>query len=336
MREGWWLGAAMCALVAVAGCTVDDRVASPTATQAAAETALPTSAAPSASPPGPTGVSVDLVGPALAVTIATGGPPGSLAGLDEAGTVVEYPASARRTALVAVVRGGTAALGPLRAATDGDVAVATAFDADLVTSTASTGMVAAVAAQGRGTIEETSPAGVVLRDPARRAPFNVYVRPDRARAVLGSAGDPATPWRRDGAVRSRGQPVTDVTVAATPGGRVGWTWNPAIGWQRTADDRPEQQADGSPVTATTVVVIEVADPAGGLSALSGIGPAVVLRDGRRYAARWSRARRDGAVTLQARDGTTFPVDGRVWMTLCATRCAQQIAPSAWHSGDGAR
>lgn len=334
MREGWWLGAAMCALVAVAGCTVADTAVSPTATPSAAAVASP-SAQPSG-PVAPSSASVDVTGPALAVTIATGGPPGSLAGLDEVATVVEYPAAVRRTALVAVARGGTAALGPLRAATDGDVAVATAFDADLVTSTASTGMVAAVAAQGRGTIEETAPAGVVLRDPARRAPFNVYVRPDRARAVLGSAGDPATPWRRDGAVRSRGQPVTDVTVAATPGGRVGWTWDPAIGWQRTADDRPEQQADGSPVTATTVVVIEVADPAGGLSALSGIGPAVVLRDGRRYAARWSRARRDGAVTLQARDGTTFPVDGRVWMTLCATLCAQQIAPSAWHSGDGAR
>lgn len=266
----------------------------------------------------------------LAITVATDGPTGSLAGLDEVATVVEYAVTEGTTALVAVSRAGTAAVGPLRQATDADIAIAEVFGADLVTSTASTASADLVGARSMGLVEESAPAGAVLRDPARRAPYNLYTLPDRARQLLGSrAAELDGPWRRGGAPPAGGRTDGEVAVAITAQVDVVWTWDaPAAAWARTDSAQTERLADGTPVTAATVVVLEVADPRAGMPGSAGVGPAVVLRDGRRHAARWSRDRRSAAVALTSRDGAVFAVDGRVWVTVCAAPCAQQISPSA--------
>lgn len=279
---------------------------------------------------------------ALAVTVADDGPAGSLAGLLEAHTVIEYPLTADRGTLVVISRSDADAIGPVRTATSSDVAVAAAFDADLVTGATTATAVDALGARGLAVVEEQSPPGALLRDPARRAPFNLYAMPRRVRDALAArcpepapdctpsdaATDGGLGWTF-GPPRATGDPVAEVAVSHAGDHPVAWTWDAgARRWLRTSGGRLEQQADGHRVAAATVVVAEVAaPPADVVAALRGAGPAVVLRDGRRHAARWQRDDAAAAPLVQRRDGSPFPLSDPVWLMLCATPCAQQIAPN---------
>jgi hypothetical protein len=61
--------------------------------------------------------------------------------------------------------------------------------------------------------------------------------------------------------------------------------------------------------------------------LTGVGPAVVLADGRRYRARWERSGTADPPTITARDGTPLTVaTSTTWLQVCAAPCAQQVAP----------
>lgn len=279
-----------------------------------------------------------VAGPPLAITVAPHGPPGALAGLDEAATVVEHPLTSRQPALVVISRGGTAAVGPLRAATTDDATVANVFDAPLVTTIASQKVMDVLADGDRALVEEGAPAGAVLRDPARRAPFNVYALPARARHVVDGASTAVEgPWTRGGTPPSDGRPVAEALVDLSASVSVVWTWDDvAQRWLRTSDGHPTATADGSRVSTDTVVVLEVDEPARGLPTTTGRGPAAVLRDGRRHPARWINDGGRPVTQLQARDGTAFPVEGRVWAMVCAAPCAQQIAPSAPRPAGAAR
>lgn len=346
MRVWRSLCVAIVALTTVAACTVAESTpaASPTSTRGVEAS---NSVEPSGPPlSGDVGAAASessssiprVSGPPLVITVAVDGPPGTVAGLDEAATVVEYPQTSRQPALVAVSRGGTAPVGPLRPATTVDASAADLFDAPLVTTIASHAVMEALAADDRPLIEEGAPDGAVLRDPARRAPFNVYALPARARrAVDGASTAVGSPWDRGVTPPSDGLSVAEVTVDLSPSVSVVWTWDDAARrWLRSADGRPTVRADGSPVSTDTVVVLEVPDPAGGLPTGAGRGPAVVVRDGRRHPARWTQDGGRRFPQLQARDGTAFPVAGRVWVTLCAAPCAQQIAPLAPRPADAAR
>jgi hypothetical protein len=328
-----------CVLVAAAGCTAAEPTASPGDDVSVAGADTPVAATPAAAPSsGAFDPSLNSLDTPLAITVASNGPAGSLAGLNEAANVVEYPLTGGRTALVVVSRSGRAAVGPLRRATAGDASVAAAFEADMVTLTASGATVEELRARGRRVVEESAPDDAVLRDPARRAPFNAYARPGVARQRSASrAGGSAALWRRGSVAPAGGRPAADVSVDVTSQQRVVWTWDPATPrWLRTAGELPAQLADGAPVSAETVVVLEVSGPRDGLAALSGVGPAAVLRGGRRFAARWSRDSRSAAASLQSRDGAVVAVVGRVWTIVCASPCAQQIAPSAPRPGRDAR
>lgn len=277
----------------------------------------------------------------VAITVAEHGPAGSLAGLLDAQTVVEYPLTATRGALVVISRSDADAVGPVRSATPSDVAVAVAFDADLVTTATTPAAVDALGARGLAVVEEQSPPGALLRDPARRAPFNLYAGPRRVRDALaarcpGPAPDCAPPddatagdlgWTF-GPPPASGGPAAEVRVGAADGHPVVWTWDKAARrWLRTSGGLLQQQVDGSQVAAATVVVAEVtAPPADVVDKLRGAGPAVVLRDGRRHAARWQREDPAAAPLVQGRDGSPFPLSDPMWLMLCTTPCAQQIAP----------
>ncbi|MBW3603455.1 MAG: DUF3048 C-terminal domain-containing protein [Actinobacteria bacterium] len=331
------------ALTAVAACTPAESEPAASATSSRGVEAVPSGSASSGGYPGDAtsgspSPATRVTGPPLAITVAVDGPPATLAGLNEAATVVEYPLTSRRPALVVVSRGGTAAVGPLRAATTGDATVANLFDAPLVATIASRAVTEALAAGDRALVEEGAPAGAVLRDPARRAPFNVYALPARARRLVdGESTALDGPWTRGGTPPSSGRSAAEVIVDLTTWVSVVWTWDDtAQRWLRTADGQPTVTADGSRVSTATVVVLEVPDPRGGLPTAAGRGPAAVLRDGRRHPARWSHDGGAQLPLLQARDGAAFPVEGRVWVMVCAAPCAQQIAPSAPRPGGAAR
>ncbi|HEX6256810.1 MAG TPA: DUF3048 domain-containing protein [Euzebyales bacterium] len=260
----------------------------------------------------------------LAVPVRVDGPSASLAGLNSADTVVEYPRRRAGTAVVALTRETGGVVGPLRDATADDVAVARAWDAAIVTT------VAPVSARRSGAVvaEEGAPPGVVVRDPARRAPHNAYAVIEEARALRPSRreqADEAGGWPTGPPPVAAGRPVTEIVVAAGASARARWAYDPRRGaWIRGAagGDAPASQIDGVAVAVGTVVVAETSRGTG----WRGAGPAVVLRAGRRHTARWVAEAPGSPPDIEQADGTPFPMAGTVWLHRCPTPCAQQIAP----------
>jgi hypothetical protein len=272
-------------------------------------------------------------GSPVAVAMAVDGPSRTVAGVGAASTVIEYQRrSGRGTAVVAVTRASPPAVGPVRPATGGDAALARAWAADLVATIAQPALIARQHAAGLQVLEEGAPPGAVLRDPARRAPHNAYAVPVTARSA--PTAEPRAgraPWTLGPAPSAGGQATGAVVVDAGPDTAIAWVYDARSGaWRREHDGRAVLQADSVPVTARTVVVIDVADATGDPTALQGFGTATVLRAGRRYAARWRRDEAAAPPRIEQRDGTPFPVDAPVWLHLCAAPCARQIAPSARH------
>lgn len=268
----------------------------------------------------------------LAATVALDGPPESLAGLDTAATVIEWPLGSTSTGAIVVTRGVPPAVGPLRAAHAGDAVLAGMWRADLVTTVTTGGVVARQRAAGLAVLEDGVGAQVVRRDPARRAPHNAYAvaraaRSAAVRAVPSPPADRSTPWTAGTPPVAGGRAIDAVSVDVAASTVVTWTWDARSGrWDRAVDGDRQTVVGGMPVAVGTVVVAETA--AGRPRQLRGAGVAVVLRAGRRYAARWQRDDPSDPLRVEQRDGTPFPVEGTVWVHLCAAPCASQIAPSA--------
>jgi len=267
----------------------------------------------------------------LAAAVILDGPPESLAGVDGAATVIERPLSAGGTGAVVVTRRTPAALGPLRPASRADAALAAMWRADLVTTRATTAAVAAQRHVGLAIVEEGTASGAVLRDPARRAPHNAYAvahtaRSAAARAVATPAADRATPWTVAAPRVAGGRAVDQVAVDVQGARTVSWSWDARSGtWRRAVDGDRQLAPGGGPITAGTVIVAET--DSGRPRDLHGAGVAVVMRAGRRYAARWHAAGAATAPRVDQRDGSPFPVEGTVWLHVCAAPCARRIAPS---------
>jgi Protein of unknown function (DUF3048) C-terminal domain/Protein of unknown function (DUF3048) N-terminal domain len=266
----------------------------------------------------------------LALTVGADGPPGSLVGIERAGTIVEYPVAADRTGLLVLLGTDADVVGPLRSATPSDAGLALAFGADLVTAVTTGAVVEQFGRAGLSVTEELTSPGAMVRDPDRRAPFNLYAVPSRVRAAVGER--PAgTGWPPSGTAgpSGRGRTSAEVTVAAADGVAVTWTWDPAARrWLRTVADRLEQSATGERIGAGTVVVLEVPQAGRPVVAadLVGQGPALVLRGGALIPGRWTRA--DAADAPAIAGLGAVPPDATVWLHICAAPCASPSAPGA--------
>jgi hypothetical protein len=272
----------------------------------------------------------------MALTVATGGPPGSLVGLDRARVVVEYPIAADHTGLLVLLDSDAKVLGPLRSATPSDAALAIGFTADLVTARTTGAVVEHLAQADLSVFEEHTVRGALVRDPARRAPFNLYVVPEAVRAAVGQR-DPGVPWSpdtaaaeaqsedgrsgdgRSGEVRAQ----DEVTVQVAGDAVVTWTWEPNEShWLRTAGGQLEQSATGARIAADIVLVLEVRsdlDRPPAIADLVGSGTAQVLRNGQVSDASWQRSGTTDLPTV--RGSGDAPAGTTTWVHVCAFPCA---------------
>jgi hypothetical protein len=286
--------------------------------------------------------------------VSAGGPPASLIGLDRARTVVEYPVAADGTGLFVVLDTDAGVVGPLRSATPSDAALALAFGADLVTGTTTTSVVEQLRQADLSVVEEFTWPGTLVRDPARRAPFNLYAVPSRIRAAVGEhppgatlpvgaaqtgpgaarAGAPSADASRAGAPSADAsqvatpRPQSEVQVTTTGDVVVTWTWDPAARrWLRTVAGRLEQSATGERVGADTIVVLEVPvhDRPPVVADVLGSGSALVLRDGMVATGRWERDNQSALPTIHGLDQSA-PSGGTLWLHVCASPCVPP-APS---------
>jgi hypothetical protein len=177
-----------------------------------------------------------------------------------------------------------------------------------------------------------------FRDDARRAPHNLYLEPETVLGVVERRGARALiniGWEFDelapeGALTC---PV-NATGCADPGGsvviemsrsfRTGWTYDAAAGvYRRDQNGRPFAAVGPGDVGAANVVILATRHYVGAsgydeTDATTTGAPALVLRDGRRYAARWEKASASDLLRILTPDGQPFPLKpGATWLHLPA-------------------
>lgn len=157
-------------------------------------------------------------------------------------------------------------------------------------------------------------------------PYNLYASPKRLLAQAPKAGGPRDIGFRFGPAPEGGRPIKRFT-ARWPSLRMGFTWSAQQRrWLSSYQGRPHVAAEGGVLGGRTIVVqyakttrSQFHDFLGSYTPLIhtvGTGRANVLRDGRAYDARWSRAEGGEGTTFTTPEGKpmTF-AKGQVWVVL---------------------
>ncbi|MFJ9823711.1 DUF3048 domain-containing protein [Streptomyces sp. NPDC101160] len=260
-------------------------------------------------------------GRVLAVKIDNVPPARPHTGLDAADLVYVEQVESGQTRLMAVYSSHLPArVGPVRSARESDLALLRQYGTPVLAySGAQSKLTPLLRAAPLHLVSEGNHPGAFLRDPARSAPHNLYLRPARALATAPDASKVKDVGFRFGPATGGGTPVNSRTVRF-PAARYTFTWAPAEhAWHVAMDGR----SDG-PLKPATVVVQHVTvrssrfhDFLGAVSPYTvtvGKGTAQVLRDGRVYEARWSRPTADAGTVFTTPSGArlTF-APGQVWV-----------------------
>jgi hypothetical protein len=174
------------------------------------------------------------------------------------------------------------------------------------------------------------------REPARSAPHNLYLRtPEAVAAVtargarplvdLGWSFDPTPP---EGALvcpataSTCPDPGASVVIEMSPAYRTGWTYDASAGvYRRDQNGRDSVVTGGGRIGAANVVILATRHYVGGsgydeTDATTPGAPALVLRDGRRYAAVWVKPTAADPLLIRTLDGRPFPLrPGPTWVHL---------------------
>lgn len=165
--------------------------------------------------------------------------------------------------------------------------------------------------------------GAFFRDESRESPHNLFTRPDRL-----PEGAPWSPKAEPnyGPAPAGGAPQPTARVAYESA-TTDFTWSPQEHrYQVSMDGQPANAADSGRLGAGTVVLQEVpiqqsaiSDVAGSASPHAktvGSGRAVVLRDGKAYAAKWNRPSPEAGTSYTTESGEPLPfAQGPVWVAL---------------------
>jgi hypothetical protein len=194
-------------------------------------------------------------------------------------------------------------------------------------------------------ITEGSPG--FFRDPARNAPHNLYIEPvDTLAAVVARGGRPLTTlgWAFDDAVppgelacaagaTACTDPGASIEIEMSAAYRSGWTYDAAAGvYRRLQNGRAFAVTGPGAIGAANVVVLATRHFTGAsgypeTDVITQDAAAIVLRDGRRYAARWSKPTPGDPLVLLTPDGAPFPLKpGRTWVHLPPASVVSALTP----------
>jgi hypothetical protein len=269
--------------------------------------------------------------PALLVKVSNSPEARPWTGLEQADVVYEEVVEFGVTRFIAVLHSELPeVLGPMRSARPVDAQVAAGFGTpgfahsggrDEVLAALRSAPLVAITEGTRGFFRDNE--GRYASDPV--APHNLFLRPEVALEVvvprgaepledLGWAFDEEPPARDDGA-------GTALDVAMTDWFTTGWSYDAAAErYRRDHNGRPSLVTGPGEIGAANVVVLAVRHYVG-LSGFPetdvlGEGDALILRDGRRYLARWSKP--TGADPLVLRTAVDDPFrlkPGPTWILL---------------------
>ncbi len=167
-------------------------------------------------------------------------------------------------------------------------------------------------------VDEDAAGDAMFRNQAKRAPHNLYGRPQ---ALFDKGGQPVPPpplfdYLAENEVFA-GEAVTSFRVGFGPGYAPNYTYDATSRtWKRDIDGQPFVMADQTQVAPTNVIVQFTQYTGGGEADVSGEGVAWIFSDGKLIRGTWRRTSRDEVI--QYFDAAGAPVKllpGSTWVEL---------------------
>jgi hypothetical protein len=268
--------------------------------------------------------------PALAVKIENTAKARPQAGLETADIVIEELVEGGITRFFAVFQSEVPELiGPIRSARLVDATLLPAFDGVLLYSGGRSDVEAAISGTA---VRLTEGAPGVFRDSSRRAPSNLFARGEDVYATAlerdPDLGPPPAWFTFDEEVPSGGEDGATIEISMSTQAVAGWTYDASLGgYLRDQNGTAQPTASEDPVVAANVVALGVESYQGGccdtagspyiVSRTTGQGRAIVLRDGRRYEAEWTRARAEDPFLLLVNGQPFSLAPGASWLHLAS-------------------
>jgi hypothetical protein len=295
-----------------------------------------------------TGLPIDpgvLERPLLVVKIDNSPSARPQSGMDVADIVIEELVEGGVTRFMALFHGELPErIGPIRSARPVDV--------DLLSGLGASGFAYSGArAEVEGLLASAPSVRVVegvdgfFRDDVRRAPHNLYLEPEAVLDVVSRRG--ARPLRDigwafdevapDGALTCPqgatgcADPGASVVIEMSRAYRTGWTYDAAAGvYRREQNGRPFLATGSGDIGAANIVVLATRHYVGAsgydeTDATTAGAPAIVLRDGRRYAARWVKPTPSDLLRILTPAGEPFPLKpGATWVHLPSSSSMPEV------------
>ncbi|HEY8981091.1 MAG TPA: DUF3048 domain-containing protein [Streptomyces sp.] len=262
-------------------------------------------------------------GPVLAVKIDNAPAARPHTGLDAADVVYVEPVEGGLSRLMAVYATRLPqVIGPVRSARQSDLELLRQFDRPVLAfSGAQRKLHPLIDRAPLRAIEPGEVSGAYYRGGARRAPHNLYLRPNRLlRSAPGAAALGATGFRF-GPAPSGGRATGSRTVRF-PAARFTFTWSAGRGrWLVALDGRRARKAAPATVVVQYVKIRKSRfhDVLGNHTPYPqtvGSGRATVLRGGRAYNVVWTRPRAGEGTRFSTRDGRRVNfARGQVWVVF---------------------
>ncbi|MCW4351698.1 DUF3048 domain-containing protein [Hoyosella sp. YIM 151337] len=240
-------------------------------------------------------------------------------GLAAADVIVIEPVEYGLTRILAVYAGDLPeTVGPVRSARTTDIELlAQLGEPTFAYSGAAPHVLSALGDAPLVSASEQAFAAAFFRDPARRAPHNLYVRPAQ---LPPPAREPTQPVIEFGSAPEGGTETSSHRVGYQRA-TYDFAWVPEAGrWSITLDGSPMISAGEGDLSTTNVVVQEVPvtiEPNGSpLAATVGEGRVTVLREGLRFDGRWHRPAREEPTRYTTDEGAPLPLqEGTTWVLL---------------------
>jgi len=273
---------------------------------------------------------VDLDGPLMAVKVENTSAARPQAGLGSADVVYEQLVEGGVTRFLAMYHSRfPEVIGPIRSARLVDIDLLVPYRPMLVYSGARGDVTTALVRTGLIALLPDDGQPVFYRDPQRSKSHDLFTNTQRALergSTYDEVGTFESPFVFDAEVPRGGRTATNLEIRMSGFSRTGWEWDDtAQVYRRLQDGDPHEVVDDEIGAANVVVVLTdigpgaCCDTAGNpfvATRMTGGGPAVVLRDGKRYDARWNKDAVSEHLTIETPDGDLFPfAPGRTWILL---------------------
>lgn len=316
---------------------VEEPPPEPAVEQQPEETEAEEEAAPDPIPMPLTGMLVDDVPqrPALIVKVSNSPEARPQSGLAEADLVIEELTEGGITRFMAVFHSQLPpVVGPVRSARPVDVQLISGFGQPGFAYSGAREEVRALLSRAPATLITEGGAGFFRDDGVHAshpfAPHDLFVEVEPAlAAVMANGAQPLTDlgwmFSEDPPSVGAGDEGPDgasIEIAMSPAYRTTWSYDPPAGLYRRSQNGTAFDGAGEvPIGAANVVVLEVEHYIGGSgypeTDVLGEGAAVVLRDGQRFPARWSKPSETAPLRILDAEGRDpFPLKpGPTWLHL---------------------